>query len=144
MTDARVTDPRRFTRDDEYARRLRTMTGMLQFVSWFPTVLSPRRNPMWKDFLLHKVTRPATPVLLLTGAFALWGAILILSPATAWALLAVGFASIAIVWLLASLAPGGVGRKAKALVFAQRLLVMPLYAIGRAARSEWDVWKPHR
>ena len=144
VTDARVTDPRRFTRDDEYARRLRTMTGMLQFVRWFPAVLSPRRNPMWQDFLLHKLTRPATPVLLLTGAFALWGAIMISSSATAWALLAVGFASIALVWLLAWLAPGGVGRKAKALVFAQRLLVMPLYAIGRAARSDWDVWKPHR
>ena len=69
---------------------------------------------------------------------------MISSPATAWALLAVGFASIALVWLFAWLAPGGVGRKAKALVFAQRLLVMPLFAIGRAARSDWDVWKPHR
>ena len=144
VTDAQVTDPRRFTRDDEYARRLRTMTGMLQFVRWFPAVLSPRRNPMWQDFLLHKLTRPATPVLLLMGAFAMWGAIMILSPSTAWALLAVGSASIALVWLLAWLAPGGVGRKAKALVFAQRLLVMPLYAIGRAVRSDWDVWKPHR
>ncbi|WP_309673157.1 glycosyltransferase [Gemmatimonas sp.] len=144
VTSARVTDPRRFTRDDEYARRLRTMTGMLQFVRWFPAVLSPRRNPMWKDFLLHKLTRPATPVLLLIGGVATWGAIMLASPVTAWTLLATGVATIALVWLLATLAPGRLGQKAKGLLFAQRLLVMPLYAIARAARADWDVWKPHR
>lgn len=144
VTDALVTDPRRFTRDDEYARRLRTMTGMLQFVRWFPAVLSPRRNPMWRDFLIHKLTRPATPVLLLIGASALWGAIMMLSAATAWTLLVLGVAAIVLVWLLAWLAPGALGRKAKALVFAQRLLVMPLFAMSRAARADWDVWKPHR
>jgi len=144
VTDARVTDPRRFTRDDEYARRLRTMTGMLQFVRWFPAVLSPRRNPMWRDFLLHKLTRPATPVLLGLGAIAAWGAMMMLSSITAWTLLGLGVAVLTLVWILAKLAPGQLGQKAKSLVFAQRLLVMPLYAISRAARSDWDVWKPHR
>ncbi len=144
VTAARVTDPRRFTRDDEYARRLRTMTGMLQFVRWFPAVLSPQRNPMWQDFLLHKLTRPATPVLLLIGGAATWGAIMLASPVTAWTLLATAVATIALVWLLAQVAPGSLGRRAKGLVFAQRLLMMPLYAIARAARSDWDVWKPHR
>jgi hypothetical protein len=144
VTEARVTDPRRFTRDDEYARRLRTMTGMLQFVRWFPAVLSPQRNPMWRDFLLHKLTRPATPVLLLVGAAAAWGAVHLVSPIIAWTLLIIGTAIIAVVWLLARVAPGSLGHRAKGLVFAQRLLVMPLSAIGRAARSNWDVWKPHR
>ena len=144
VTDARVSDPRRFTRDAEYARRLRTMTGMLQFVRWFPDVLSPRKNPMWTDFLLHKLTRPATPVLLLIGAFAAWAAIMMLSPLIAWILLAIGVAVFALVWLLAQLAPGQPGQKAKALMFALRLLAMPLSAMSRAARSDWDVWKPHR
>jgi hypothetical protein len=143
-TEARVTDPRRFTREEEYARRLRTMTGMLQFVRWFPAVLSPQRNPMWRDFLLHKLTRPATPVLLLVGAAAAWGAVHLVSPIIAWTLLIIGTAIIAVVWLLARVAPGSLGHRAKGLVFAQRLLVMPLSAIGRAARSNWDVWKPHR
>lgn len=144
VTDARVSDPRRFTRDDEYARRLRTMTGMLQFVRWFPDVLSPRKNPMWIDFLLHKLTRPATPVLLLVGVFAAWGAVMLRSPVTAWALFAIGMAMITFVWLLALFAPGRLGQKASALVFALRLLAMPLVAINRAARSDWNVWKPHR
>lgn len=144
VTAARVTDPRRFTRDDEYARRLRTMTGMLQFVRWFPAVLSPQRNPMWKDFLLHKLTRPATPVLLLIGGAATWGAIMLASPVLAWTLLAAGAATLMLVWVLARVAPGGIQKKAKGLLFAQRLLVMPLYAIARASRSDWDVWKPHR
>lgn len=144
VTEARVTDPRRFTRDNEYARRLRTMTGMLQFVRWFPAVLSPQRNPMWQDFLLHKLTRPATPVLLLIGAAAAWGAICLVSPILAFSLLTIGTAIIVLVLMLAQFASGSLGHRARGLVFAQRLLVMPLFAIGRAARSDWDVWKPHR
>ncbi len=144
VTEARVTDPRRFTRDDEFARRLRTMTGMLQFVRWFPAVLSPTRNPMWRDFLLHKLTRPATPVLLLVGAAAAWGAVMLLSPVAGWTLLGCGVATIALVWLLARFASGPLGRSAKGLLFALRLLVMPLSALGRALRSDWDVWKPQR
>jgi cellulose synthase/poly-beta-1,6-N-acetylglucosamine synthase-like glycosyltransferase len=144
VTEARVTDPRRFTREDEYARRLRTMTGMLQFVRWFPAVMSPTRNPMWRDFLLHKLTRPATPILLLVGAAAAWGAVMLLSPVAGWTLLASGIATIALVWLLANFAPAPLGRSAKGLLFALRLLVMPLSALSRALRSDWDVWKPHR
>jgi cellulose synthase/poly-beta-1,6-N-acetylglucosamine synthase-like glycosyltransferase len=144
VTEARVTDPRRFTRDDEFARRLRTMTGMLQFVRWFPAVMSPTRNPMWRDFLLHKLTRPATPVLLLVGAAAAWGAVMLLSPVAGWTLLGCGIATIALVWLLARFASGPLGRSAKGLLFALRLLVMPLSALGRALRSDWDVWKPQR
>jgi hypothetical protein len=144
VTEARVTDPRRFTREDEYARRLRTMTGMLQFVRWFPAVMSPTRNPMWRDFLLHKLTRPATPVLLLVGAAAAWGAVMLLSPVAGWTLLGCGIATIALVWLLARFASGPLGRSAKGLLFALRLLAMPLSALGRALRSDWDVWKPQR
>ena len=99
---------------------------------------------MLQDFLLHKLTRPATPVLLLLGAAAAWGAVYLVSPIIAWALLTTGTAIVALVFLLAQFAPGSLGQRARGLVFAQRLLVMPLSAIGRAARSDWDVWKPHR
>jgi hypothetical protein len=81
---------------------------------------------------------------LLVGAAAAWGAVMLLSPVAGWTLLGCGVATIALVWLLARFASGPLGRSAKGLLFALRLLVMPLSALGRALRSDWDVWKPQR
>ncbi len=143
-THANVTDPRRFTRDEEYARRVRTITGMLQFIRWFPDVLRRDRSPMWSDFLLHKLVRPATPVLLGIGLASIWSAMLLVSPRAALALFVAGALTIVMPWILAALPPGAIRRRAESLVFAQRLILMPLTAIRRAVTSNWDVWKPHR
>jgi hypothetical protein len=143
VTDASVVDPRRFTREQEYGRRLRTMTGMLQFVRWFPDVLRPRRNPMFADFLLHKLVRPATPVLLIVFGLSVLGAIALVAPRVA-AVLTVAAAVLSLApLLLASTAPEPIRRRAQTLLFTQRLLLMPLRAILQAVRSDWDVWKPH-
>ena len=141
---ANVTDPRRFTRDEEYARRVRTITGMLQFIRWFPDVLRRDRNPMWSDFLLHKLMRPATPVLLGIGLASIWSAMLLVSPRAALALFVAGVLTIVMPWILTALPLGATSRRAQSLVFAQRLILMPLTAIRRAVTSNWDVWKPHR
>lgn len=141
---ARVSDPRRFTQDDEYARRLRTMTGMLQFIRWFPGIFDTNRNPMWLDLVLHKLTRPATPVLLIIGAASGWMAVALANRTVAMTLLVLAAAAQAMLWMLASLPVGRLRRRARTLLFAQRLLLMPFTAITRALRSDWDVWKPHR
>ncbi len=140
---AAVTDPRRFTREQEYARRLRTMTGMLQFMKWFPDVVSPSRNPMFWDFLLHKLVRPATPVLLLIVAAAVVGAVATISVTAAVALALLGLLGASLPWLLSTLAPGTLRAKAQTVLFAQRLVLMPLRALRQAAFNDWDVWKPH-
>ena len=36
-----ATDARRFTPKDEYRRKARTLTGVLQLCAWLPSVLSP-------------------------------------------------------------------------------------------------------
>lgn len=141
---AAVSDPRRFTREQEYARRLRTMTGMLQFMKWFPDVLSPRRNPMFLDFLLHKLVRPATPILLFVAAGGFLGAIATVSTRAAAVLAAVGLTSALLPWALATAGPGALRTKAQTVLFAQRLVLMPLRAWRQAALNDWDVWKPHR
>lgn len=142
VSAARISDPRRFTREQEYGRRLRTMTGMLQFIRLSPEVLSPRRNPMWSDFLLHKLMRPATPLLLMLAGASYAGALFYSWPQGFWALLALAVGVTALVALTAIVNPKWTAQRLATLRFAQRLMFMPLRAIGRALRSDWDVWKP--
>ena len=140
VASARVTDPRRFTREQEYARRLRTMTGLLQFLRTSPEVLNPSRNPMCLDFLLHKLMRPATPLLVMLSAACFTAAVWLWSPR---AVLAAAFVAVATTLgglLLAFLAPKWLAPKLATIVFARRLMFMPLRAISRAMRSDWDVW----
>ena len=63
--DARATDLRRFAPEQEYRRKVRTLTGVLQLCAWLPGVLVPLRNPIWFQFVCHKLLRLLTPWLLL-------------------------------------------------------------------------------
>ena len=118
------------------------MTGMLQFIRLSPEVLSPRRNPMWIDFFLHKLMRPATPLLLMLAGACFTSALLIAWPQWVWPLLALAAGLTALAALAAMVMPQRMAPRLATLRFAQRLMFMPLRAIGRALRSDWDVWKP--
>jgi biofilm PGA synthesis N-glycosyltransferase PgaC len=62
---------------DEYRRKLRTLAGNFQLLTLMPGLLLPWRNPVWFQFISHKVLRLATPWLLLAAwglSFALAGA----------------------------------------------------------------------
>jgi poly-beta-1,6-N-acetyl-D-glucosamine synthase len=64
---------------DEYRRKLRTLTGNFQLLSLIPGLVLPWKNPVWFQFLSHKVLRLVTPWLLLVAwclSFALAGAML--------------------------------------------------------------------
>ncbi|MBV6521911.1 MAG: hypothetical protein MNPFHGCM_02055 [Gemmatimonadaceae bacterium] len=61
-------DARHFAPRDEYRRKARTLTGVLQLCAWLPAVLGPIRNPIWVQFVTHKLLRLATPWLLLLAA----------------------------------------------------------------------------
>ena len=47
--------------DSEYRRKVRTLTGNIQLCLWLPAVLSPVRNPLWLQFVCHKLGRLLTP-----------------------------------------------------------------------------------
>jgi cellulose synthase/poly-beta-1,6-N-acetylglucosamine synthase-like glycosyltransferase len=64
-TRARAHDPRRFAPADEYRRKVRTLTGVIQLCAWLPVVLNPMRNPIWIQFVCHKLLRLLTPYFLL-------------------------------------------------------------------------------
>ena len=46
---------------DEFRRKVRTLSGCLQLAARLPAVLSPRRNPIWLQFVSHKLLRLSAP-----------------------------------------------------------------------------------
>lgn len=68
--DARAVDLRRPSPRQEYRQKVRTLTGVIQLCAWVPALLHPFRNPVWLQFVFHKVIRLATPYLVL--AVGIW------------------------------------------------------------------------
>jgi len=134
---ALASDDRTFDHRQEFARKVRTLTGLLQVCRWFPWVLAPWRNPVWLQFVCHKLLRLATPYLLviaLVGAAPVWAG---------WA--AALWPAAAVLVALATMA--AVARP----VQTQRILAKATWAIwlqGAAIvatlnglRGRWDVWQ---
>jgi cellulose synthase/poly-beta-1,6-N-acetylglucosamine synthase-like glycosyltransferase len=46
---------------EEYRRKVRTLTGVVQLCRWMPAVLLPGRNRIWLQFVFHKLLRLLTP-----------------------------------------------------------------------------------
>ena len=59
----------------EYGRKVRTLMGNFQILTTMPALLSPVHNPVWLQFMSHKVARLLVPyflvVLFVANAFAL-------------------------------------------------------------------------
>ena len=66
----------------EYARKVRTLAGNYQVLARMPALLSPLHNPVWLQFISHKVGRLLVPyflvLLFVANLFALHGAYLVL------------------------------------------------------------------
>ena len=60
---ARAIETRAAQAGHEYRRKVRTLTGVLQLCAWLPGVLSPFSNPVWAQFVAHKLLRLLTPYL---------------------------------------------------------------------------------
>jgi poly-beta-1,6-N-acetyl-D-glucosamine synthase len=50
---------------DEFRRKVRTLSGNFQLMAVLPAVLLPWRNPVWLQFISHKVLRLLVPWLLI-------------------------------------------------------------------------------
>ena len=137
VNDAVAVDRRVFTADEEFIRRVRTQTGLLQLCVLRPRILNPLKTRIWIQFVLHKMMRIASPFL---GVVALVGlAVDKMSAVVAAALVAV----VALVFVLLRIAPQGTiaARVASQIRWAILLLVAPVVAFGHATRCDWDVWK---
>ena len=131
---AHAIDPRQFTREEHFDRKVRTLTGLLQLCAWMPPILVPWRNGIWVDFALHKLMRIVFPYLAIVGALgALWLMVSVLGAATtAW----LALAALVALGAVFALRPRVLG----ALGWALRLFTAPMLAVGNALRARWEVW----
>lgn len=142
VPDAYAYETRRVVAAQEFRRKVRTLTGNYQLCAWLPAVLVPWRNPIWLQFLCHKLLRLFLPLgVLLVGVGA----------AGAAARLAVGWLGAGALWVVAALALGacwiwvgrdGLARKIRGLTvqFASMQAAVAVAAF-HGLRGEWDVWK---
>lgn len=61
VDDARAIDLRSPAPSQEYRRKVRTLTGVVQLCCLLPELLIPSRNPIWLQFMFHKLLRLLTP-----------------------------------------------------------------------------------
>jgi cellulose synthase/poly-beta-1,6-N-acetylglucosamine synthase-like glycosyltransferase len=137
VDEARAVDLRRPAPVSEYRRKVRTLTGVVQLCCWLPDLLVPARNPIWLQFMFHKLLRLLTPYWCIgLGA---WAAVMLVR---AMDIRPVVF-SLPVVGLAAVTA----ARKVKvarvlatAVVWGVMLQAALVVATVNGVRRQWDVW----
>jgi cellulose synthase/poly-beta-1,6-N-acetylglucosamine synthase-like glycosyltransferase len=131
---ARAYETRDTTDANEYRRKVRTLTGVLQLCAWLPATLVPVRNPVWAQFVSHKLLRLLTPYWVLVCV--VW-AVAALEQRVGAAWLLAGAAAFAALLQLRS-KPFRVLRSA--VVSTVLIQVATVRATANGARGRWDVW----
>lgn len=134
---ARAHDSRRTAVEQEFQRKVRTLTGNFQLCAWLPAVLLPWRNPVWLSFVSHKLLRLLTPWLalaMLAGMAALaigaWG----------WWTIVIGAGAAAIALMLAEL----LGLRRRMMTYVRWLWTMQAavaVATMNGLTGRWNVWR---
>ena len=136
--DAQAWDARSTSASQEKVRKVRTLTGNFQLMAWLPALLVPGRNPVWLQFISHKVLRLLTPWLLMALVTGCLG--------VAWTLLPPHL--VPMVLAAAAALAGVVIAIPKARVIAQRTLewgwslqTAVVQATAYGLRGQWNVWR---
>ena len=128
-------DARQFAPHDEYLRKARTLTGVVQLCVWLPGVLIPWRNPIWFQFVSHKLLRLLTPYLLLVGSLFWLGSMKAAVPPTVAVAALAGLIVVVMLPILLS-------RRVRSLVWEGVLLQAAVVkATINAVRGNWNVWR---
>ncbi len=122
----------------EYRRKVRTLTGVIQLCAWQPAVLVPVRNPIWLQFVAHKLLRLLTPYWF--SAIGTWAAACAIHWFRANPRLAAGLAS-AIVAGGYKTRRGVVRRAWSGVVCAVTVNAAVVVATVNGIRRRWDVWR---
>lgn len=137
--DAVAVDVRPPVRSSEFRRKVRTLTGVIQLCAWMPALLVPGRNPIWAQFVVHKLLRLLTPYLLLGVAVGLVGMTVVWLGATRF-LLALSLA--AVLGALVLLVRAELRRRVRDLVlWGLTLQAAVVVATFNGIRGRWDVWR---
>ncbi len=136
--DATALETRKPTPSQEYGRKVRTLTGVLQLCAWLPAVLVPLRNPVWPQFVFHKLLRLLTPYFVLVPLA--WALVLLLHAWEAPALIA-GLLVAAIVGIWIARARGRLGTRVRRVLIEGMLLQIAAVVAGfNGIRGHWRVW----
>ena len=121
----------------EYRRKVRTLTGVFQLCAWLPAVLLPWRNPIWFQFLFHKLLRLVTPYwLLVVGLWMVVAAGRILGP---WVLVAIVALAVSAGWLWRT--RSALGARLRTIASEAVLMqIAPVKAGWYGLRGRWRVW----
>lgn len=134
---ARAHETRAASVEFEYLRKVRTLTGNLQLIAWLPKALIPWSNPVWLQFVCHKLLRFLTPYLLLAlvaGAVSL-AADLVGWPQ--WLFFTVAAMGAVVLGAIPIAGLRGLREGFRAVVSLQAAVVM---ATANGLRGRWDVW----
>jgi poly-beta-1,6-N-acetyl-D-glucosamine synthase len=136
--DALAFETRKVAAGQEYRRKVRTLTGNFQLCAWLPATLVPVRNPIWVQFVCHKLLRLLTPWC--AAGVALGAAAIVWRLAGARLPLLLGVAAAGAFWVI--LGPDPLARKLRsaAIQFAS-LQAAVVTATVNGLRGRWDVWK---
>jgi hypothetical protein len=130
-------DERQFAARDEYHRKVRTLTGVVQLCAWLPGVLHPLRNPVWLQFTFHKLLRLLTPYLVALAAIELLpDASLGVARAVGDVPFALAFLGV-ILWFMPDLRQGLRSQLTWSLALQSSIVVAALNGM----RGRWDVWR---
>ena len=130
-------DDRRFSPSDEYRRKVRTLTGVIQLCAWLPGILNPLRNRLFLQFFFHKLLRLLTPYLTLVAALGLaW-------EGSGWIVRAfgvTGFIGVVVAGVALCLVPPVRRRVRSQLAWAYALQSSTVTATWNGVRGRWEVW----
>lgn len=133
---ALAVDRRKFAAREEFRRKVRTLTGVLQLCALRPSVLNPRLNRVWIQFVCHKLLRFSTPYWILLGAvgavFACPARIVVAAAVVCGAATAMAAASPKSSFLSRVLRQAG---------WSMLLLSAPFIATANGLRRNWNVWE---
>ncbi len=136
--DAKAWDARQTSAAQEQVRKVRTLTGNYQLMAWLPAILVPIRNPIWLQFVSHKVLRLLTPWLAMALVVGVVGAGWTLVSPTLLPMLLVATAAAMTAVLLA---PKTRGVAVRAAVWGWTLQLAVVQATVNGVRGRWDVWR---
>lgn len=138
-----VFEPRAVARDardvptqDEFRRKVRTLTGNFQLCRSMPDLMVPWRNPIWLQFVCHKLLRLLSPYLLL-GILVSCVAFATSSLPLPYDVLLAMVMTAGVVWLASPSSPHS-GARSILLMFAAAMV-----AGWHAAAGDWEIWAEH-
>lgn len=136
---AKARDVRRFEAAQEYRRKVRTLTGVIQVCAWLPGVLNPARNPVWLQFVFHKLLRLLTPYLLVVALLGMaWAAVSTLLSTTLGTQFLLGAAVAGVALCLVPRVRRALKHQIAWGVAMQSSIVV---ATVNGVRGRWDVWR---